>query len=86
MKKLTDNACPHCGLQCNGDAMEMQAKIARLTDQLTRLMQVAETACRYLDQGGCFEDELYSGKEGWVTETEIDEVCAKLALIKEEAK
>jgi hypothetical protein len=86
MKKQTHITCPHCGLQCNGDAMEMQAKIARLTDQLARLMQVAETACRYLDQGGWNEDELYSGKEGWVTETEINEVCANLALIKEETK
>jgi hypothetical protein len=61
-------------------------KINTLQSQLKRAVEIAETSCRYLDQGGENEDELYSGKEGWVTEKEIDEVCEKLALLKEEIK
>jgi hypothetical protein len=29
---------------------------------------------------------MYSGKDGWVTETEINEVCANLAALKKEIK
>jgi hypothetical protein len=65
---------------------ELEVEVERLIKLLHRAIEIAETSCKYLDTGGSNEDELYSGKEGWVTETEIDEVCARLALIKEEIK
>jgi len=55
-------------------------------EQLNRAVEIAETSCKYLNSGGWNEDELYSGKGGWVTETEIDEVCATLAALKGELK
>jgi hypothetical protein len=67
--------------QCNA-----QAEVARLRELLKRSVEIAETACKYLDTGGWNEDEEYSGKEGWVTETEINEVCATLAALKSEIK
>jgi hypothetical protein len=63
-----------------------QAEVERLRSQLKRAVEIAETACKYLDTGGWNEDEMYSGKDGWVTETEIDEVCATLAALKSEIK
>jgi len=63
-----------------------QAEVARLRELLKRAVEVAETACKYLHTGGWNEDEMYSGKDGWVTETEIDEVCATLAVLKSEIK
>jgi hypothetical protein len=63
-----------------------QAEVARLRELLKRAVEIAETACKYLDTGGWNEDEEYSGKDGWVTETEINEVCATLAALKSEIK
>jgi colicin import membrane protein len=63
-----------------------EAEVERLRSQLARSVEIAETACKYLDTGGWNEDEMYSGKDGWVTETEIDEVCATLAVLKSEIK
>jgi hypothetical protein len=63
-----------------------EAEVERLRSQLARSIEIAETACKYLDTGGWNEDEMYSGKDGWVTETEIDEVCATLAALKSEIK
>jgi len=72
------------------EAEEMEGKheadVERLGSQLALAVEIAETACKYLDTGGWNEDELYSGKDGWVTETEINEVCASLAALKEEIK
>lgn len=61
---------------------KMQATIDTLRSQLARAVEIAETSCKYLDTGGWHENEMYSGKDGWVTETEIDEVCAKLTALK----
>ena len=63
-----------------------EAEVERLKSQLNRAVEIAETACKYLHTGGWNEDEMYSGKVGWVTETEIDEVCATLAVLKSEIK
>jgi hypothetical protein len=63
-----------------------KAEVERLRSQLARSVEIAETACKYLDTGGWNEDETYSGKDGWVTETEINEVCATLAALKSEIK
>ena len=63
-----------------------KAEVERLRELLKRAIEIAETACKYLDTGGWNEDEMYSGKEGWVTETEINEVCATLAALKSEIK
>jgi len=83
---------PH-GQECRSPLCEVterakkaEAEAKWLRSQLNRAVEVAETACRYLDQGGWNEDELYSGAEGWVTETEINEVCATLAKLKSEIK
>jgi hypothetical protein len=67
-------------------AEKAEAEVERLRSQLARSVEIAETACKYLDTGGWNEDEMYSGKEGWVTETEINEVCATLAALKSEIK
>jgi dynactin complex subunit len=61
-------------------------EVARLRSQLARSVEIAETACKYLDTGGWNEDEMYSGKDGWVTETEINEVCVALAALKSKIK
>ena len=63
---------------------ELKAEVERLRSQLKRAVEIAETSCRYLNIGGWNEDEIHSGKDGWVTETEINEVCASLALLKAE--
>jgi hypothetical protein len=65
---------------------EKTNEVARLRELLKRSVEIAETACKYLDTGGWNEDEEYSGKDGWVTETEINEVCATLAALKSEIK
>ena len=65
---------------------KMQATIDTLRSQLTRAVEIAETSCQYLDNGGWNENEMYSGKAGWVTETEINEVCASLAALKSEIR
>jgi hypothetical protein len=72
--------------QERAERAEAQAEVERLRSQLKRAVEIAETACKYLDTGGWNEDEMYSGKDGWVTETEIDEVCATLAALKSEIK
>jgi len=65
---------------------EKTNEVARLRELLNRAIEIAETACKYLETGGWNEDEMYSGKNGWVTETEVDEVCATLAVLKSEIK
>jgi chromosome segregation ATPase len=78
------------GVEIRGEYLpklkDLEAEVARLRSQLARSVEIAETACKYLDTGGWNEDEMYSGKEGWVTETEINEVCATLAVLKSEIK
>ena len=71
---------------CRERAEKAEKKLEVAQKQLKRAVEIAETSCRYLDQGGENEDELYSGKEGWVTDTEINEVCASLSALKEEIK
>jgi len=64
----------------------MSKEINTLKEERDEAIEIAETSCKYLNSGGWNEDELYSGKGGWVTETEIDEVCATLAALKKEIK
>ena len=64
--------------------LQSQSEVERLRSQLKRAVEIAETSCQYLNTGGWNEDEIHSGKDGWVTETEINEVCASLALLKAE--
>ncbi len=78
------------GIEIRGEYLpklkETNNEVARLRELLNRAIEIAETACKYLDTGGWNEDEMYSGKDGWVTETEINEVCATLASLKSEIK
>ena len=67
-------------------SQKLEAEVERLRSQLKRAVEIAETSCQYLNIGGWNEDEIHSGKDGWVTETEINEVCASLALLKAEIK
>ena len=83
----------HLVRTCNLLAKEEERIMQRWKDwgitkelQLKKAVEIAETSCKYLNSGGWNEDELYSGKGGWVTETEIDEVCATLAALKGELK
>ena len=86
-EKMTKDGSLESWINLGADRLEKaEAEVERLRSQLNRAVEVAETACRYLDQGGWNEDELYSGAEGWVTETEINEVCATLAKLKSEIK